>query len=260
MENRTALLMIVLIGAISAALLYLSKNALYFAFSSPELHFVLELFVVLIGAAIAYVAGKSFLADDNVRLLFLSLGFGIGAFFDILHGLAFPGMPSLLVQASTNNSLYFWYAARLVTGIFFLLAMASPLVRISKASRERLLAATMLAISVFALALSLLLIQANVKLFYIEGTGLTPLKVFLEYASLGFYVLAFAVGLRAYLKGKNKILQSFAAGLVLLAFSQVAFTIYSLPTDSVVWLGHILRVAAYVMIGLGLRSAYRGER
>ncbi len=226
-------------------------------------HTALEALVV--AGSIATFAVQWFAAGAGAfreaRARFIGPAFLAAGILELVHLLVFPGMPGFFGPASTERGIVYWFGGRILT-IGALLAAAridrqseSPLLR-----RGRLLAAN-LAIVAGVLALELGFPRRH-PLFFVEGVGLTPLKVSIEAG----IALAAAVGalvhLRAWRTTGEAASGKLAVALVLSVFGELCLMLYAHPYDPFNVIGHVYFVCSFwfvfdALFGAALVRPYR---
>lgn len=211
------------------------------------LHGFLE--VVAIAVA-ALVFGIGWHAYDSARprnLLILSCGFLAVALLDFAHAMSYKGMPDFVTEAGPEKAINFWLLARYTAALTLLFAVFlpwRPFVRVW--ARYGVLSACL----VWAgLAYWLGLYHADwFPRTFIPGQGLTAFKVEAEYFLVGLSVVT-AVGIYGLGKLKYRLhLPSLLAAVVVIALSELCFTLYSEVTDAFNLLGHFYKVIAYLLI------------
>lgn len=226
-------------------------------------HALVEVVVVALGFATFavqwFAAGSGVFQEARSRFLGAAL-FG-AALFEALHLLAFPGMPPFLGQSSTERGIYYWLASRLWTTGALLAALAvRPDTEGRRVGRWPLLAVNVAAVlAVVALDLAR---PPHAALFFVEGRGLTPLKIAMEglvaaLAAAGAIVYA----RRARVTGDDAN-RTIAAALAITVLSEVCFMAYRSAYDAFNLLGHVyLVVAAWLLFAaLFVASAVRPHR
>jgi len=183
-------------------------------------------------------------AFREARARFIGPAFLAASILELAHLLVFPGMPGFFGPGTTERGIVYWLAARYVT-VGALLAAAridreseSPLLR-----RGRLLAASLgIAAAVLAVEVAL---PPHRALFFIEGVGLTPLKIALEGAVAGAAVAGALVHARAWRITREMASAKLAVALVLTAYGELCFMLYAHPYDPFNVAGHAYLVASF---------------
>ncbi|HET9595241.1 MAG TPA: MASE3 domain-containing protein [Anaeromyxobacteraceae bacterium] len=208
------------------------------------LHLVAEVLVIVSAAAtfaVQWYAAAARLNDARAR--FVGSGFLAVGLLETLHLLAFPGMPGLgWLESSTERGIVYWLAARLCTvGTLCGVVLVPPESRRRALRRGPLMAIALCAVGAVVLA-DVLWISRR-PIFYVEGSGLTPLKKALE------LTVALAALGGALMHGRRRGepgARDLAAVLALTLLSEICFMQYARAQDSFNLLGHVyLLLATY---------------
>jgi PAS domain-containing protein len=107
------------------------------------------------------------------------------ALLDFGHMLGYRGMPDFVTPASPQKAIVFWLAARLLVAAGLLVAALRPWQpMLETRHRYRLLVGVLAYVALLALEL---LTPDHLPAFFVPGSGLTPLKVALEYGLVLIY-------------------------------------------------------------------------
>ncbi|WP_242342133.1 sensor histidine kinase [Anaeromyxobacter terrae] len=209
-------------------------------------HTILELLVV--GVAFAIFGVQWFAAREfpEARAQVIGPAFLAVGLFEALHLLTFPGLPGFAGPGTTERGIYYWFLARLWTvGTLVWVARVPPGAMSAQPGRVRLLAPHLIAVAAFvALDVSL---PGDRAVFYVEGRGLTSLKVGLE-------ILVAAVALAGALlhhrasRAGDRGARTLAAALAVTVLSELSLTLYARPFDPVHVLGHAYLVLTFFLI------------
>ena len=210
-------------------------------------HTILELLVVAIAFAtfgVQWLAAREF---PEARARFLGPAFLAVGIFEALHLLAFPGMPGFAGPGTTERGIYYWLLARIWTVGALLVAVESARGGARTSLRRgALLAANLLA--VLALVLIEVALPSSRALFFVEGQGLTPLKVAIEVLVGVAALLGAGLHARAARRGCGAASGALAAALAVTALSELCFTLYSHAHDPFNVLGHAYLLLAFSLI------------
>lgn len=246
----------VLGAALFLVLLAVVRGPLYVVFPASvylPLHILAEVLAVVVGFAIFAVHWHVAVSQQlrQARALYLGAAFLAVALIDTLHVLAFPGMPGLVEAGTTERGIYYWLAARFWAAIALLLAVfIDPRSRHPLFSRGPLLVMNLL--PVVGLLVWDTTVAGDLGLFYVEGVGLTPLKLAAEYVIIAISLVAAVLYGRMYEVTRDRSSAMLAGALALTVLSELAFTLYSTAYDTFNLLGHVYKVVAYYMIFDGL--------
>jgi signal transduction histidine kinase len=207
-------------------------------------HTALEVVIVAFGLATFavqwFAAGAG--AFREARALFIGPAFLAGAIFETAHLLAFPGMPGFLGPASTERGIFYWLAARAIT-VGAIVAAA----RIERGAegvflgRRRLL---FLNLAVAALVIGIEgALPAERAWFFVEGRGLTGLKIAAEVAILAAAGAGALLHARRWRRTGEKASGKLALALAMAALGELCFMLYRHAYDPFNVVGH-----AYVVL------------
>ena len=207
-------------------------------------HTFLEIVAVAIAGVIFALSWHARLTRATEVLALLGAGFLGVAFLDTAHILSYPGMPDWITPSSANKSISFWFLARYLAA-FTLLAFVFWS---GRRHREYSFKKPVLG-GVFALILVASWIVLNhpdyLPVFLAPGTGLTPVKISMEWIlvalDLSIMVLVWRRREDTGLYQRDDLI----ACLWLTLLSELSFTLYSNVTDVFSVMGHILKALSY---------------
>lgn len=252
-KNNRHYILLLLVFVFSAVLLqavrpfYDSFNKAVTVNAYLAWHNLFELMSILISFAVFFVAYYTYDQTSDLRAIFLgSVFFLIGA-IDLLHTLSFKGMPDFFgANTGANRATTFWIIARLFSGLGFLIAALIPADR--KSRINRLYFVVIPAIISAAVFISVSYCPQIYPQMYIEGKGLTEIKIDLEYVVMALCAAAIIVFMREYKHTKDFLTVVFSGSLLLRIFSELAFTNYSRVYDIYNYLGHVYKILAYFIV------------
>ncbi|PWB50701.1 MAG: hypothetical protein C3F06_11575 [Candidatus Methanoperedenaceae archaeon] len=212
-------------------------------------HNIVEFFSIIVSLSIAIIGWNTYDKSKHWQTLLISCSFLSIGLIDFMHTLSFPGMPDFITPSSTNKSILFWisgrflFAASMLASIYFVNGHQSW-----KLNKNYILAG---ALAVPAtLFISVIYFQPYLPLMFVEGKGLTLFKITAEYIIIGLLILA---GLAYWRRmPKEELLLYFLGAIILSIFGELAFTFYKSAFDTFNMLGHVFKVAAYIMIYWGI--------
>ncbi len=213
----------------------------------PPLHTILELFAVIVCLQVFSVGWFAHGSVQYKNLVLLATTFlGVGL-LDVMHALSIRGMPDFITSNGTEKAIFFWTAARFFSALGLLAISILPWRPLSgQIKRWRSLAA-MLAVVLLVIWSGLYHLDWFPHTF-IHGQGLTTIKVSLEYVLVAMFLLA---ALRLFMLMREKqpfdVVGLFTASIIM-AFSELFFTLYSDTADIFMILGHVYKVIAYIFI------------
>ena len=209
------------------------------------LHSCMELLAIVVAALVFSISWHSYRSEQAGNLSLLACGYLAVALLDSAHLLSYRGMPDFITPSSVEKAIDFWLAARLSEALVLLgvaLRAWRPLTHPQQ--RYQWLAATLGGV---ALMVYLRLYQPQLfPRMFIEGQGLTPLKIVMEWLVIGLLACA-AVGLlrrREQPFDRQGLL--LAVGISIL--SELCFTAYRNSHDIYQLLGHAYKVLACLVV------------
>ncbi len=210
-------------------------------------HTTFEFSSIIIAICIFCVAYYSFEQNQNFRYLFLGSMLLLMGFIDFFHTLSYKGMPDFLVSYSTSNrATTFWIIARLTGGFGLLVSSLIPPQINRRVNKSIFL--------ILPILLSLvILIQVTyypdlLPPMYIEGEGLTGIKIMLEIVVMLSYLFAIFAILNGYNRYKDKNYILLCCALLVGIFSELSFTLYTDVYGIYNFLGHLLKAIMYFLI------------
>ncbi len=216
-------------------------------------HWFVEFFsvVVAFGVFTIFWNARHFL--DNGCFLFVGIGSLFVGLIDLLHAMAYEGMG--VFDGGANLATQLWVAARFVHAASFL---AAPLFLRSRFDARLIL-------GLYAAATALLLASIFYwKVFpacFVKGQGLTPFKIYSEYAVSSLLLIALGLFYRWRMLLDKRVLHLLSITIALTVASELSFTFYQEVDGLANLIGHCLKmVASYSMyvafVEVGLTHPY----
>ncbi|MCP3928157.1 MAG: PAS domain S-box protein, partial [Bacteroidetes bacterium] len=215
--------------------LYLTSLHNYLLF-----HSLAEIFSIIVACGIFMVAWNSRKFMDNNYLLFVGIAYLFIALIDLIHTLAYTGMP-IFPGYGTNLPAQFWIGGRYLESLSLFLAP----VFLSRQVRAGLI------FLIYLIVFSLILFSIFNGIFptcYIEGIGLTPFKKISEYI-IGLILIGAIIHLY-----KNRqefdanVLRLLIISIVFTIVAELAFTFYISAYGISNLIGHYLKIASFILI------------
>ncbi|MBI4632584.1 MAG: PAS domain S-box protein [Deltaproteobacteria bacterium] len=204
-------------------------------------HTLSELFSIAIGISLFILAWNSRRILENNYLLFIGIAYLSVSLLTIFHTLSYKGM-GIFVPDSANLPTQLWIASRFVQSISLVVAPYFLKRRLNGA-------ATLLFFTVATVALLFSIhIWEIFPACYVEGSGLTPFKVFSEYV-ISFLMLVALVLLynnRSYFD--EIVLRYLAASILLAMGAELAFTFYLDVYGLSNLIGHFFELISFYLI------------
>lgn len=207
-------------------------------------HTVVELFSIIMALTALVVATTSRHFTRNHFTVYIAIAIGWCAGLDLIHTLSYLGM-GLLVKASADLPTQLWIAARFIQA----LALLSAPLFLRKAISIGYVH-TFYGLAAFGA--TVWIFSGHFPVMYVEGQGLTPLKIGMEYLIIGLLLGA------CLLLWKNRRAMSptlflcILSAIVMMIVSEFAFTryvsLYGLSNE----IGHVCKIFAYWYVYLAL--------
>lgn len=212
------------------------------------LHSVSELFAVVVSLLVFVTGYRAILSVRKAAVVLLGIAFlGVGL-LDFLHALSYVGMPDAITGNSSQKSIFFWLAARLLAAVALLIYAGLPAIPDVSNLRKRLALVLMLGL-VGGVAYVGLVWPDQVPALFVEGQGLTPLKIAIEWLIIALNVLALAVYWLRRRALERECVMALSFCVALSATSELFFTMLGVvDKDGANVIGHFYKIAAYLYL------------
>lgn len=213
------------------------------------MHIAAETFAIVVAMLIFAVTWNAYEEGRATNTLILASGFFVIGLLDFGHLLSFKGMPDFVTPSDPEKAIQFWLAGRLVSALLLLAVSLMPWYPLSNPrSRYALLAASFLVTASFYWLV--LFHQQDLPHTFIEGSGLTPLKIGSEYVVIAIFGIAAVLFFRQARESGDDGHNSFNlfVACVITILSELCFVLYSAVSDIFNLLGHLYKAVAYLYI------------
>ena len=215
-------------------------------------HTIFEFASILVSFSIFTVTYFVYGEHGKLRMIIFGCAFLIMALLDTFHTLSYEGMADfLIVNNASDRTTTLWILSRIVGTLGIMISMFIPSDIISSIKKKYFI----LISAIFSI-LILLATTYYPNLFpimFVKGEGLTSIKLFLEYIVILILMITFIVVSIEYQKTKSNIEYRFMIAIVLLIFSELAFTNYGSIYDAFNYVGHFFKVLGFIVL---YRSIY----
>ncbi|MCY3412720.1 MAG: hypothetical protein INQ03_13870 [Candidatus Heimdallarchaeota archaeon] len=203
-------------------------------------HLLVELFSIIVGILIFVIifnfhenTDSQFLKNIGITLLPITV-------IDFIHTLSYKGM-NLMQGYDANLPTQLWILARYLQALFFLFSVYY--------NKQSVNANSLLFISNLLAILGLILIFTGYfPDSYIEGVGLTSFKKISEYIISGILLIA-TIYLYNTSNESIKVMRSKIIWIFILTIlSEISFTFYSDVTGTMNYVGHNLKLLAWLLL------------
>lgn len=207
-------------------------------------HSLAELFTVIVGIMMAVVTYYTYQFTKNNFLLYLGMGYFWIAVLDLFHMLTYKGMMPYFADDS-NVTFNFWMLSRLFEALLLLSAPFVTFRFLSKTALFLLFGALSAAVYMFSFSPYLM------ELF-VEGSGLTALKIGLEYTVIALLSAALLLYRRVRHNFDRFVYYCVLLSISFTIFAEFTLTFYAdfYAFQSV--LGHLFKFLSYWMIFLAI--------
>ena len=204
-------------------------------------HSLVEMAAALVAFGIFVIAWNTRSITPNSYLLALGVPqLFIGGVL-LLHALAYKGM-GVFPGYGANEATQLWIVARILAGCAFL-AAGIAIRRPMRASRVFVAFGAAACLSLVAV-----FVWHDFPVMYLDGVGLTPIKIAAEY----FVMLLAAVALwllwRDRSRFEGRVFRLIAGAILTMIAAELAFTLYVDPTGTLNFFGHYLALLSLMMI------------
>ncbi|MBT9502092.1 MAG: EAL domain-containing protein [Burkholderiaceae bacterium] len=212
------------------------------------LHSLVELAAVVVSLLVFVTGYRAILPARQGTVVLLGVAFlGVGL-LDFLHALSYVGMPAALTPNSAHKSIFFWLLARLLAATALLAYALLPALPALGRAHRRLALLAMLLLVGLAAAIGLAWPE-RVPALFVEGQGLTPLKIAIEWLIIGLNLAALAVLWRRRAELVRECVMALIFTVALSAVSELFFTMLGvIDKDGANVLGHVYKIAAYLYL------------
>jgi len=211
------------------------------------LHTLLEFFAVVVDFLVFVVVWHADVRERSGNMTWLGLALFAAGWLDFLHALSYTGMPGLVTPSGPEKAILFWLAARLATAIGLCLAAFVPPGRLPGEIQRRGL---LLAVLLFTAAICYLVLehQSALPRTFIEGQGLTPMKIGFEWGLIVLFGLAAIRFWGVSGPAPRPYALPLATAAAIFALAEFCFTLYGSVSDFYNILGHIYKIFADFLI------------
>ena len=203
-------------------------------------HVAAEWFAIFITLVMFTLAWSTYDLSRNSYLTFLACGYVWVGMLDFGHTLVYKDM-HLLVVDEGNLASQFWIATRYLEAFILILA---PLFA---AKTVRMLPLLVL-IGLIALSITLMIATGVFPTTFVEGSGLTPFKIYSEYTIIALLGLAFVILVFGSQDVSDEEKALIAASIVFTMIAELFFTFYVNISDLANVFGHLFKIFSYWMI------------
>lgn len=210
-------------------------------------HTILEFASILVSFSIFAVTYFIYEESSNFQMIIFGCVFLLMGLLDVFHTFSFKGMPYFFIENhAANRATTLFILSRLIGSLGFFAAISISSKLICNIRKE------VFAVVVTLFTTVLFMIVTYYPDFlppmYIEGEGLTTLKIFLEYFIILILAVSFIKISIQYKHTQTDREYNLMIALLLLMFSEFAFTSYGNVYDAFNYIGHLYKVIAFSIL------------
>jgi len=247
-QARSLLWTVLILLLIQLGSLYcpLSEQLQHTVSQSLGAHTLMEGFSIVISALVFAVGWSVYQKENSAGFMILASCFLGVAILDLLHTLAFQGMPAFITESDTEKAIAFWLTARGFAAFGLLMGLLIPRRQITPGMRWLMLGVVLL--SILLICWLVFFHQAWLPHTFDKNTGLTSFKKVCEYVLAAVYSFSALGYLRQTRGGASHDPAGLAAAAAIMAMSELFVTFYASVTDLFILLGHVYKLIAYALI------------
>ncbi len=224
-----------IIGLLITAGLYMSSLYSYLLF-----HSLVELFSILVAFVIFVLAWHTRRIQDNQYLLFIGIASLFVGAIELLHAFAYKGM-GIFPDSSADLPTQLWIAFRYLFSFSFL---AAPFFIKGKLNAGKIFAGYL----VVTIVLVVLIFSGRFPSCFVEGSGLTPFKIYSEYVVSLIFLAALSLLIMNRSSFDHGVLRLMVAALLASMASELSFTRYVSVYGMSNMVGHFFLLGSMVLI------------
>jgi diguanylate cyclase (GGDEF)-like protein len=211
------------------------------------LHTAMESFAIVVAMLVFAISWHTHAADRPGNLVIIACGFLAVGLLDFAHMMSYKGMPDFVTPSSPHKAIVFWLHARYVATLTLLaVAVRAWTPFASPRTPLRLLTATLMLCTL--LYASELMHPGFWPETFVEGRGLTSVKITLEYLLIALLIPAAWIFHRKRRNGSNARATHLLTAVLITILSELCFTLYTNVYSIYSLLGHLYKIVAYYFI------------
>lgn len=210
-------------------------------------HTIFEFASILVSFSVFTVTYFIYEESASLKMIIFGCAFLTMGFLDAFHTFSYKGMADFFIANITaNRATTLWILSRFLGSLGLMLAIFTPSNIVSSIRKEFFAAAT--TISTFILFFIATYYPNFFPTMFVEEQGLTDTKVFIEYLIIFILGITFIMTVIEYRKSNHNREYKFMISLVLLVFSEFAFTSYGSVYDAFNYIGHLYKAIAFMIL------------
>lgn len=207
------------------------------------------LFISCISFAVAYISARSYMTSGLYRFLLMgsgNLAFGLGFLASWL--LSVPGGQNVLLTADNTGTLL---SSILHVSAVILVWVGVTEEKVSRRGKTEVILSYS-GVSLFMILLTIGSLFSATPLFFVQGTGPTPLRNTVVVVALILFGISSITLMRLYIRSKADILWWYSLALSLIAVGQFAYVLQKSVGSPLSWTGSVSTylAGAYFLIAV----------
>ncbi len=211
-----------------------TKNFLIF-------HSFAETFTIIVSYSIAFIVLNTYESINNNFIPIIGVAYFCAGFFDVIHTLSYEGL-NIIPNAGAGLAPQMWIIARYLDSIGMLLAGIS----FHKTFKLPYVLITYVCVSIIAL-LSVFYWHVF-PLTFIPGQGLTPFKVYSEYAICLILIASLILLIWHKSRFQPRVYRPLLIFFLVSIFTELSLTFYKTNGGWENVIGHLLKMTAYFFL------------
>ena len=210
-------------------------------------HTILEFVGIQVCFSVFVVGWATHRNVKSADTVVLSLICFVVGWLDLGHTLSFSGMPPFVTPSGQNKALHFWEAARMVSGLGFLIVSLDPS-RYLEFRRRRDVLAVVAVLVTTACFVAILGFPDALPLLATPDRSLTSTKIWIEFVSITLHVVAGGFFLRRHVREPGSTFELLTCATLIFGMSGIFFTVYKSISDLNNMVGHVYKAIGYIIV------------
>ena len=211
------------------------------------IHMALEGFSIVVAMLVFAVTWNAYSSERPGNVIIIACAMLAAGMIDFVHMLSFKGMPEFITPSGAEKAINFWLAARFLAAFALLVVAVRPWTPLPSPRWRYALLTVGLAITALVSWVGLFHQEALPRTF-VDGTGLTPIKIGAEYLIVTLLIVPASIFFLDARRGAAYDAAGLFTAAAVSILSELSFTLYKDVTDIFNLLGHVYKVIAYLFI------------
>lgn len=242
MTDKTKYIITALLILLSFVILYIISQKNYLIF-----HTFAELYSIIIGVGIFFIAYNTQAYAPNKYLLFIGVSYLFVSFIDILHTLAYKGMNIFKDYDDNNLPPQLWLVARYLEAIALLIA---PYFLRVKAFYFKTV--TLIYVVLILFLLMTIFYWQVFPTAFVTGKGLTDFKIYSEYIIIAILTIAIIALYKHKSYFETKVFRCLVLSICATIATELCFTKYGHLYGIENFIGHLFKIIGFYFMYVAL--------